>query len=586
MPLPVKQKPPKKLSMGELWRRTFSRGIRQAIFEGFVFLFIIICVYSMLYYVLGTLRGFDYYDERVLVGFSRLTAQNPDLPQSSINDYQLASQWAKGNSDVLLFGLRSFSDLKLVLLTLPLLLLLLASLMSQRITRSLRNLTEVAKAIEAAEYNYPLVVQEEDEIGDLALAMEHMRRQIQSSQQALEQANARLAEQLREQQYALQQARLIQANFMPLHYKVKNCTVASLFLPQAELSGDFFTFKELRGDRVAFLFGDIQGHGVPASLNMMSIVTSFRLLAEEFDDPGLLAGALNMLCGHNAMRGPMPLVTAVVGVIDPQEGVVLCVNAGHPSPLLVDTSERSVREIAQRDPILGLMPDYRYSTTRVELQPDDKILLYTDGLVECVNAANESFERYFHEVVTQQAFNPAEQFIQILRTRVEDFSGDQPQSDDILLSCITVDFAHWQSIELPPSNRENAIAEIVSACARLHVPNEVTSDIHLALDELITNALTHGNSGDSKKQVLVRYSIGHGVVRVAVKDEGPGFIPDLDEFHLTSEQLMERGRRGIYLVKSLMDEMHYNEHGNEVTIVKRYHNGAVSFGEIPRYDLF
>ncbi|HYE80045.1 MAG TPA: SpoIIE family protein phosphatase, partial [bacterium] len=587
MALPTKKPPaPRRPSMGELWRRTFSKGIRQAIFEGFVFLFIIICIYSLLFYVLGVLRGFDFFDDRIQVAFGRLAAQHPDMPATSLSDYQIASQWVRGNSDVLNFGIGAFWDLKLVLFSLPLLLLLLAVLMSQRITRSIRNLTEVARAIEAAEYNYPLVVQEEDEIGDLAMAMEHMRRQIQSSQQALEQANTRLAEQLREQQYALQQARLIQANFMPLHYKVKNCTVASLFLPQAELSGDFFTFKELRGDRVAFLFGDIQGHGVPASLNMMSIVTSFRLLAEEYDDPGQLAGALNMLCGHNAMRGPMPLVTAVVGVIDPQEGVVLCVNAGHPSPLLVDTSEKSVREIAQRDPILGLMPDYRYSATRVILQPDDKILLYTDGLVECVNAQNENFERYFHETVTQQAFNTAEQFIEILRRRIEEFSGEHPQSDDILLSCITVEVAHWQAITLPPANRENAIAEIVSACARLQVPNEVTSDIHLALDELITNALVHGNAGDPAKQVLVRYSIGHGVVRVAVKDEGGGFTPDLDEYHLTGEQLMERGRRGIYLVKSLMDEMLYNEAGNEVTVVKRYLNGAGSFGEIPRYDLF
>lgn len=585
--------------------RTFGPGIRRAIFEGFVALFCILVLGCYLFFSLGIISGYNLYEDLAFEEFqaqiedyeaerrkhqaqgdTAAANQVPDL-NPSLRTFEDISTIVKGSHPPSDLGRDEFFSLPPYLLGLPLLLLTLAILMSTRITRSISNLREVAEGIEKADWEHPIIVLEEDEIGELARSMERMRRKIRDSQAALETANARLAEQLREQQYALQQARIIQGNFMPLHYKVKNCTVGSLFLPQSELSGDFFTFKELSGDRVAFIFGDIQGHGVPASLNMMSIVTSFRLLAEENDDPARLAASLNMICGHNAPRGPMPLVTAVIGVIDQHDGIVELVNAGHPSPLLLDTSEREVKELAQRDPILGLMPDYRYSTTRVQLQPEDKILCYTDGLTECLNDQGEAFEQYFRTLVAEQSFNPTDQFINIMREQIESFLGDRPQEDDILLSCISVEVATWTDLELPPLDRESAIAQIVAACARGHVPNEVTSDIHLALDELITNAIVHGNASAPEKRVSIRYAIGHGIVRIAIRDEGEGFVPDLDEFHLTSEQLMERGKRGIYLVKSLMDEMHYNEAGNEVMIVKRYHAyGSATFGDIARYDLF
>ncbi|MEO7993990.1 MAG: SpoIIE family protein phosphatase, partial [bacterium] len=561
-PKPAKANAVPALSFQETWHRTFSPGIRQAIFEGFAALFVILLLSTFLFFTLGVVRGYDLFDTLVVSEFDRQLHDNPDLRQS-VEDYSTIVDNVHGADPPAQHALEEYFSLqKIYLLCLPLPLLALAMLLSQRITRSIMNLTHAAKAIENANWSYAIVVQEEDEIGELARAMEHMRRRIRSSQEELEHANSQLAEQLREQQYALQQARIIQGNFMPLRYQVKNATVASLFLPQQELSGDFFTFKELRGDRVAFIFGDIQGHGVPASLNMMSIVTSFRLLAEEYDDPALLAGALNMLCGHNASRGPMPLVTAVVGVIDQHDGTVQLVNAGHPSPLLVDASEREVREIAQRDPILGLMPDYRYTATRVNLKPEDKILCYTDGLVEATNADGDEFDSYFRETAAMHAFTNPDSFIEILRERIEQFLGQRPQADDILLSCISVEVAKWEYLEMPPLSRDGIITAIMAACAKSHVPNEVTSDIHLAIDELITNALVHGNQMSTERGVHVRYAIGHGVVRVAIKDDGPGFVPDLEQFHLTSEQLMERGRRGIYLVKSLMDEMHYNESGN------------------------
>ena len=61
----------------------------------------------------------------------------------------------------------------------------------------------------------------------------------------------------------------------------------------------------------------------------------------------------------------------------------------------------------------------------------------------------------------------------------------------------------------------------------------------------------------------------HVEVRMQVTDEGEGFPRDIATFLLDKSQIYEPGKRGVYLVKSIMDEMIYNEKGNEVTIVKR-----------------
>ena len=92
--------------------------------------------------------------------------------------------------------------------------------------------------------------------------------------------------------------------------------------------------------------------------------------------------------------------------------------------------------------------------------------------------------------------------------------------------------------------------------------------IALALDEVLTNAIRHGNRRDASKRVFVEYTIDHRHLRVTVCDEGEGFkarqVPD----PTLDENLDKPSGRGVMLLRNCMNEVIYNERGNCVTLVK------------------
>lgn len=96
---------------------------------------------------------------------------------------------------------------------------------------------------------------------------------------------------------------------------------------------------------------------------------------------------------------------------------------------------------------------------------------------------------------------------------------------------------------------------------------EATLPVLLALDESLVNAIEHGNSGDAKKQVTIRYRLERDRVVVEVADEGPGFlvgtVPPGDQLHPYADS-----GRGLFLIKNLMDEVAFNDRGNAIIFTK------------------
>lgn len=100
------------------------------------------------------------------------------------------------------------------------------------------------------------------------------------------------------------------------------------------------------------------------------------------------------------------------------------------------------------------------------------------------------------------------------------------------------------------------------------------SNLVIALYEAIVNGMRHGNSNDPGKKVRVRAEIGFNEARFMVTDEGEGFAIDDIANPTDPKNLYRNSGRGIYLMKHFMDEVSYNDQGNEVTLVKRRKGGA------------
>jgi len=110
---------------------------------------------------------------------------------------------------------------------------------------------------------------------------------------------------------------------------------------------------------------------------------------------------------------------------------------------------------------------------------------------------------------------------------------------------------------------------IIDPAQALGYGKEEIFAIRLSLDEAVTNAIRHGNGDDPNKNVTIEYSVDDQAVRVTVTDEGEGFCPDdlpdpTDEEHLSTPH-----GRGVMLMSVYMTEVHYNDCGNSISMVKR-----------------
>ncbi|MBI5862999.1 MAG: ATP-binding protein [Planctomycetes bacterium] len=111
-------------------------------------------------------------------------------------------------------------------------------------------------------------------------------------------------------------------------------------------------------------------------------------------------------------------------------------------------------------------------------------------------------------------------------------------------------------------------ARILNALLRNNYSEESTFAIKLALEEALTNGVKHGNRGDAKKTLTVRFYIDAERVVIMVRDQGAGFVPDLVPDPTADENLERPSGRGIMLMHAYMTRICFNETGNEVWMYK------------------
>ena len=105
---------------------------------------------------------------------------------------------------------------------------------------------------------------------------------------------------------------------------------------------------------------------------------------------------------------------------------------------------------------------------------------------------------------------------------------------------------------------------------KMNFPEEERDSIAIAVTEAVNNAILHGNRQNPQKKVFIRICIESNAIRIIVRDEGEGFDPDKVPNPLDPENLLKESGRGIFILKSLMDEVGYDfsHGGTEICMVK------------------
>lgn len=315
--------------------------------------------------------------------------------------------------------------------------LLMVFFIADRISAPILQLKEGVKKVSSGNLDHTLSVKTGDEIEALANAFNNMKTDLKEYIKNLQETTA--AKERIESE--LQVANKIQSSMLPRTFppypEIENLDLYAIMVPAREVGGDFYDFFPLDNRFFCFSIGDVSGKGIPAALFMVITRTILKNqvmrgepLAEVFNQ------ANNLLCSDNTEE---MFVTVFMGILDTHTGDVEYVCAGHNPPVLSRSGEDFHFLEVKGNLVLGGMENYRYEAQRITLQPNDLLLVYTDGVNEAMNAKGELFgnERFF-KTMNQGRGLKARHLIEKIQTDVESFVGVTPASDDLTMLAFTL----------------------------------------------------------------------------------------------------------------------------------------------------
>jgi len=232
----------------------------------------------------------------------------------------------------------------------------------------------------------------------------------------------------------LEIAREIQTWLVPSQPpEVSGAQIAFATRPQNSVAGDYYDAFYPNPDekgRLVVVIADVAGKSVPAALLMATLQASLRTIAGEGASVSDLVTRLNRYACAHSLEGRR-FTTAVFSEYDTATRTLTYVNAGHNAPILRRANGK-LETLETGGLPLGIEVGSKYETATIELQPGDALILFTDGVVEAFNERGEEFgnDRWFGAIRNLPDWN-AQETLQFLMKRVDEFAGATRQSDDI-----------------------------------------------------------------------------------------------------------------------------------------------------------
>ena len=209
--------------------------------------------------------------------------------------------------------------------------------------------------------------------------------------------------------------------------------IASEIFAVRHLPGDFFTAHS-RGEQLMFALGDISGKGLAAGMwttHLVGLTNSYAALSS--DPKKIVAGVNHDLCG---MPLTMSLASLFLSRLDPVTGILEYCSAGHPPALLL-RANGDLESLSEGGLLLGVTSDAVYHSARVQLGPDDILLVYSDGIIESLNEAGDEFGyARVREHLRLAHTQSADAILFSVLGAVQDFAGTRPLMDDMTLAVV------------------------------------------------------------------------------------------------------------------------------------------------------
>ncbi|HTJ41365.1 MAG TPA: SpoIIE family protein phosphatase [Kofleriaceae bacterium] len=309
---------------------------------------------------------------------------------------------------------------------------LLAIFQGLSISKPIKLLAWKADQIARGDLEARVEVKSTDEIGILGENFNFMADQIVVLlQQTAEKAKL---------EQELEVARTIQETLVPPNDPVSQgfFKFAGYFQPASQCGGDWWTWHQLVGDKILIVIGDVTGHGVPSAMITAAAKAACDVARSVYQDDVAVTKLLeimNYAIFESAKR--KFVMTCFASIIDAKKRTITYANAGHNFPYLFRAGEDGKGEFGSlmiRGNRLGDLRESKYEAKTTELVPGDILVWYTDGIVECENAAGEEYgEKRFRASVRRAAALDAGEMRDAVVADSQQFFGETLRKDDITL---------------------------------------------------------------------------------------------------------------------------------------------------------
>jgi serine phosphatase RsbU (regulator of sigma subunit) len=333
------------------------------------------------------------------------------------------------------------------------------------IIKPLKKLTRAAESLSKGDFDFKIGYHSNDEIGFLGNTFRKMRKEIkqsfkeiQSRKQELKDYNLKLGEMVeqrtvqlknameeikeRNQQMLadLKMARSVQLNIIPKAKDFpqrKELQFGYKYSSMESVGGDLYDVVQIDRNRYGFLIADVSGHGVPAALITSMAKVSFKANSKHNMNTAEVCSKVNLDL-YSLIGNLMYFITAYYCTIDIESGEFEYTNAGHHPALLLPANERKVRKLDTDGIILGSFDRISdFESRKVMLNEGDRILLFTDGIVEARNDKMEiyGYDKLMHFIHQHYSLSPLD-FVNKLEEDIENHCEGREQDDDMAVLCI------------------------------------------------------------------------------------------------------------------------------------------------------
>lgn len=304
-----------------------------------------------------------------------------------------------------------------------------------------------------------------DEIGDLVVAFNNMtqallqkndenkmlydeiqkwnqelEQRVKNATKELEQSNAKLREKEAQRDAELKLAQQIQHTLLPQSYKTPQVAIESLFLPAAEIGGDFYAFIPVDEDHLGVVIGDVSGRGIPAALLMTMTLGILQETSKHSRSPkDILKRANETMLGSHKTGDFSDFASCFYALFNGQKKTLSFSRAGHDLPLWFVHKKKDIVPLRGEGTFLGSFKSSVYTEHTVHLSAGDKVIFYTDGITAVKNQAGERFkEEMLCALILAHGNMHARELLETLQKELVAFTQDVPRDDDLALVILEV----------------------------------------------------------------------------------------------------------------------------------------------------